>query len=243
MALDPTIPRWPKLLSPRDFTDPQLINATMDSPTPIIGAGQAVLSDAGVWQIMLIGIPVYSKAGGVDLLAVWRSLWTSRLQQALPVYMPFRDWARGPVARGGLAVDPALVPYSDTSVFSDTTEFASGYEDVKVVGAVVQYGTVLSVDVDPTIGAGATPQGGDFVSIDERAYLIDAAFPDDTVANRWTWRIMPPLRVPVVSGAIVEIRDPICRMVVPVDDRKKIQLTRDLGALSRATLTFVEERW
>lgn len=243
MALDPTIPRWPTQLSPRDFTDPQLVNATMESPTPIVGAPQAILSDAGMWSFQYSGIPIYTRSGK-DLLAIWRSVFTGRLQQGLPIYMPFRDWARGPVSRGNLAVDPVLVPYYGGTTFSDTTEFSSDYEDAKIAVAASQYATSISVDVDSTIvSAGGTPQGGDFVSIDGRAHLITGAWPDASVTNRWTWAIMPPLRAAAAVGAIIEIRDPVCQMVLAGEDRRKLQLARDLGQVAHASVTFIEDRW
>lgn len=244
MPYDPAVPRWPDLLCPKDITDPQLINATMESPSPIVGAGQAVLSNAGLWQIKLIEIPVFQVYGGNDLLALWRSLFTMRLQQGLPVYMPFWDWKRGPVARGGLPLRLPSVSYDGGARFSDATGFETEFNDVAVTTAAVIGATSLTVDVTPLIESlGAAPVAGDFVSIEGRVYLIGFAERDPDVARRWNWSFLPQLREDIAAGTRVEIRDPVCRMVLEPSDRKKAALTRDLGILGRGTLSFIEDRW
>lgn len=244
MPYDPAVPRWPDLLCPKDITDPQLINATMESPSPIVGAGQSVLSNAGLWQIKLIEIPVFQVYGGNDLLALWRSLFTMRLQQGLPVYMPFWDWKRGPVARGGLPLKPPPTLFDDGSRFSDGTSFDTAFGDVSLAANASIGATSITVDVQDLIERlGATPTAGDFISIEGRVYLIGGAWKDDTVARRWTWSILPQLRDDLVAGAWIEIRDPVCRMVLEPSDRKKAALTRDLGIIGRGTLSFIEDRW
>ena len=245
MPIDATIPPWPKQLSPRDFSDPQLVAPTLDAPAPLSGAPQTVMSGAGRWTMQMSYIPVFTDpATGRDNLAIWRALFTGRLQLGLPVLLPARDWRRGPVQRGSLAVDPALVPFSDTATFSDTTEFSSDYEDVKLTNAASVGDTSIMVDVDAAVAAaGGTPTGGDFISISQRLYLIVGAFPVDGVSNRFTWNVMPPLRFAADAGEIAEIRNPVCVMRLSTESRRAIAAQRDLGALARVSLTFVEDNW
>lgn len=240
MSIDPTIPPWPMLLAPRDITDPQLIMASMSGPQPLAGAPQAVMSGAGRWSIQLIGIPVYNqRAVDPDRFAIWRTIFTGRLQQGLAVYMPFWDWARGPVARANLLINGPTSTYSDTSTFSDGSVFGQSNNDCALAAAASDGATALSVDVANVRG---TPIAGDFVSIAGRAYLIVGASPDGTVANRWNWQIMPTLRGDQAALTDIEIRNPVCQMVLNLKDRNN-SLTREYGLLGRGTLTFVEDNW
>lgn len=244
MPFDLSVPRWPDELRPKDISDPQIINPTLDGPQPLIGAPQSVMSDAGLWQLKMIDIPVYSMIGGPDLLAIWRAVFTGRLQQGKAIYMPFRDWARGPVARSGLPIAPPVAGFSDGSLFSDGSGFSTAYQDVTVHAAAEQFDTAITVNVESAIAnLGGTPIAGDFFSIAGRAHLIVEAGKVEGEANRWTWTIMPPLREDVAAGDVVEIRDPVCKMVLLPEDRRKIALTRDTGILARGTLTFIESNW
>ena len=237
MPFDSSIPFWPAQLPPRDFTDPMLMNAAMQGPQPLVGAPQTVVSGAGRWSMQLSGIPIYSNQTH-DRLGVWRAIFAGRLQVGLPIYLPFRDWKRGPVTRASLTAH-AGVPFSDTSVFSDSTLFASGYSDCALAASAAAQATAVVVDV---ANVPATPAAGDFFTIGERAYLITTATADGSVANRWHWTITPGLREAAASAADVEIRNPFCRMVLNAKDRSEPML-RDLGLVGRPTLTFFEDNW
>ena len=215
-----------------------LMNAAMQGPQPLVGAPRTIVSGAGRWTLQLNGIPLFSNAAQ-DKLGIFRALFAGRLQVGLPIYLPFLDWKRGPVTRAACPTAHARSPFSDASVFSDATLFASGYSDCALGASALREATALTVDV---ANVPATPQPGDFFTIGERAYLITASSADGSVANRWHWTIAPGLREAASSSTNVEIRNPFCRMTLSVQDRKATIL-RDLGIVGRATLTFVEDNW
>jgi len=242
--IDPAIPFWPRALAPQSIGSPSLVKPLIEGPHPISGTAQVAISDAGFWQFQLQDIPVYdATSGGIPVAAgnkllLWRALYHGTLAMGRPVYMRLFDWSRSPRARAGLPLFGPVSSFSDGSILSDGTSFQQGAGDVVIAANAAYRASSIVVDVQ----SAAVPVAGDFFSAGDRLHVIHAAIPDDSIAGRWTWSIAPGLRYAVTVGDVVEVADPICKMVISPRDRSKVE-TMEYGRVGRPTLTFFEANW
>ncbi|CAN2533108.1 hypothetical+protein [Methylocapsa aurea] len=240
MAFDPAIPRWPRALLPQNWGG-ALANGMLTGPTPFVGAPQTNVSPSAVLQWRLENIPLYDpprraapRSGRVH---AFRALYSS-LQKGGPVYMPVMDWRRGPRARAGLPIFGPLSAFSDGATFSDGSQFSQGTGDATIAVAAAAQSWRVAIDVASTI----VPEGGDWVTFGDRAYLIEGAWPSDTIAGRYELLLDRWLREAVAIGDVVEFADPFCRMVLQQKSRGQF-FPLQLGVIAYASLDFIEAYW
>lgn len=241
--IDPKIPVWPLWLEPEHISEPTLQRAVTDSPAPLAGAPQSVASTAGTWQFQLIDLPIFSDGGPASLMlgdrvSQWRSLYNGALGNGLPIYMRFFDYPRGPRARAGLSWFGPTSTHSDGSKFSDGSVYEQGTGDAVVAAAAAAGASVLSADILSSVNA----QPGDLFMVGDRMHQIVGIWPDEAVAARFTWNFVPILRAPLAVGDVIELADPLCRMVLKPQDRSQI-IRKERGLIGRQTLTFIEAPW
>ena len=243
-AIDPAIPSWPRILAPGATSPPTLLKPALEGPQPLSSPPQTVVADMGFWQLQLADMPIHDGTPANPLavtgsrVMLWRSLYNGWLADGLPIYMRLFDWNRGPRARAGLPLLGASVPHDDGSGFSDGMMYAQPTGDCVFAADAAERATSVSVDVLTA----AVPTAGDYVSVGDRLHFIAQAWPDEVVADRYTWRLRPGLRYAATAGDEIEIADPICKMVLSPRDRSTL-LRMDYGRIGRATLTFYEANW
>jgi hypothetical protein len=226
--LDLAIPVWPRKLAPATIGH-GTTRPIMVGPQPLAGRPQNVVSDMGAWHVTLTEITIWEDD---DKIRLFRALLFGTLAKGLPIYLPFCDWKRNPYARTG-------VPFSDLSTFSDSSLFAGDVGLVVVAVVAAQRATSLIVLVDAST---PVPEAGEFIGLGERTYFVEAGFPDDTIAGRWTLKLWPPLRAAAAIGARVETVDPVCKM--QLDPRQvETMLTLENGIVGRPSLDFYESNW
>lgn len=231
---DPAIPHWPRLLAPQAVAR-GFVRPVLSGPQPISGRPQTVQSDAGALQLRLQGVRVHDLGRRVALL---EALLFGRLALGLPVYMPLWNWRRGPRARAGLALFGPSVPHSDGAPFSDGSSYAQGTGDCKVALAAPVRATRIFVDMASV----ASVEGGDWITLGERAHLVSGAWPVDSVAGRLELQITPGLRSAVAAGDDVEIADPFFRAVLS-PAHMQATLSLDLAIVGVIDLDFYEANW
>jgi hypothetical protein len=245
MAYDVTIPHWPRRLLPQNWGGAP-VNGLLTGPQPFVGPAQTNVSPSGVLQWRLDNIPLYDpprvgvsnpsapKAGKIHL---YRALY-SRLSKGAPIYMPVMDWRRGPRVRAGLPIFGPLTPFSDGATFSDSATFTQDAGDATIAAVAAAQSWAVTIDVVSSI----VPEGGDWIGLGDRAYLIEGAWPDDAIANRYRITLDRWLREPVAIGDAVEFADPFCRMVLAPKSRGQI-VPLTLGVYAYASLEFIEAYW
>ncbi|ARR53491.1 hypothetical protein HY78_08680 [Rhizorhabdus wittichii DC-6] len=155
----------------------------------------------------------------------WRAFAASLDGGAAQVLVHFGDRYHQPVG------DPASVPHSDGTPFSDDEEYSSGGADYVTVGSAALRATRLTIT-----GASVLPLiGGEWFSIAHptwgwRAYNI-VSIDSATIEFR------PPLREAVSAGTRVEFDDPRCVM-------RRAQPTSNalnVGRYGAPSISFVED--
>lgn len=241
MALDPTIPVWPRWLAPTHIVPPGPSVAPMEGPLPLVGSAQSVSQISVPWQMQYVEVPIYpaQTAGGLDRIATFRALASSRLSKGLPVLVPLYDWRRGPRARAGVNPFGAIVTgLSDGTMFSDGTGFSQPSPDAVMARAANVGDTTIYL----TMPGPAVLDGGDYFSIDDRVYLAEGVWQDASVSTLYKVQISRGLLYAVAANYQVEIADPVMRARLAPSERKTlIQYTN--GLIARVSLTWQEANW
>jgi hypothetical protein len=244
MAVDPTIPFWPRALGPKSV-QPYIANSAASGPQPLAGAPQTAQSSLGRLELRLNNVTIHDGApitayGNYDKLRAFRALYFGRLAHGLPVYMPMWDWVRGPRRRAGLPLFGAAVPHDDGTPFSDGTQYQQGTGDALLAIVAAAGDRVIVIDA---ISA-AVPQAGDWITLGERAHQVTGAWPDDTgnFPDRWTLALDRSLRSACAAGEEIEVADPFCIMTLAAADRR-VGAEVDFNRMGRLSLTFIEANW
>lgn len=223
VSVDTSLPEWPLSLAPRTvelIADAPVISG----PRPMLGAPQEVMSDAGLWRISLIDLPVY-ESRILQLRALLLRMLTTSTACRLPLWETQR------------AVVPHLpVTFSDDSIFSDGSQFA----DVNPTGLVAANASARATRVRISIPTPYSVDAGRIITIGNRAYCIwmITLAGDDLDCDVW-----PPLRDDLVIGDIVELYSPFVKARV---DRRSAEQTLgklEYGILGHVTLDFIEAGW
>jgi len=235
--LDPSIPSWPRFLSPESVAPLAPMAPIIVGPQPLSGTPQTTQGDTGYLRLQLVNLALYDAQtlGAPNRRRAFRALWFTTLAQGLPIYMPFYEWWRGPRLRVGLPPFGSAVPLSDGATLSDTTDFAQSAGDAILTADAALRATTIVV----TMTSAAVPQADDPITIGDRAYIITGATPDPTIAGQWSFTIWPPLRAAASAGDAVEVAEPFCRMVLDPKDRQQAPVFQG-GRVASITLTFNE---
>ena len=229
---DPAIPVWPRCLVPQGIAW-GLTRPVMTGPQTLSGRPQTVMSDMGAWRVTLTGIRL---ADIGERIRTFRALFFGTLALGQPVYLPLYDWRRGARLRTGLPAFPGGVPFSDTSRFSDGTEFDGDMPTLIIAIAAAQ--RAGQITVVQAAGGDPLPTAGEYIGLGERAYLVTAIFAGQPSAGQTTLKIQPPLRSAAAIGDPVEIADPVCRMQLdPKSVETMVALDLRSSALSLSTFT------
>lgn len=220
-----TIPAWPDALKMLRCS-PNLRNAAAGGGRNIFGGEQAVISDAGVWEIK-----VECLVNSLASSTAYRAL-IARLRQKEDILLtimnrfpPHGAWMDASSAE--LAADAAL----------RATQIS-----VDVTGIDVQAGAWLTIDnalytVTSVVSGPGSPPLINPVANDTQFFdepWVDAADAEATYALK----ILPPLRNAAASGTVVALRDLVVRCVLKdLDDG---DLDMEGGRTGRPSLTFIE---
>ncbi|TDX63994.1 hypothetical protein EDE12_106139 [Methylosinus sp. sav-2] len=245
MAYDPSIPHWPRKLLPQSWGG-AAVNGQLLGPLPFVGPPQSNVSPSGALSFRLDDIRLFDSPRGPTLATaaprsgrvhLFRALY-SRLDKGGAVYMPVMDWSRGPRARAGLPLFGPLSTHSDGSTYSDGSSYSQGAGDATIALAAAAQSWRVTIDVASTI----VPEAGDWMSLGDRAYLLEGVWPSDTVAKRYEVALDRWLREAAAIGDVVEFADPFCRMVLQPKSRGQ-SFPLSLGRIGGASLEFIEAYW
>ena len=235
MGFDPSVPVWPWFLAPRAISH-GLSRPVMTGPQPLSGRPQTLLSDMGAWHIVLADIALTDSQ---DKVRLTRAIVLGTLALGLPVYMPFYDWWRSPRVRAGLSPFPDRVPFSDMSMFSDSTAFDGDVPALTVAVAAGQRARQIVVQTT----SGPIPTAGEFLGLGDRGHLVTAIFPDQPSAGQTLLEIQPPLRAAVSAGDLVETVNPMCRVKIDPKQVESLVTISNRGLRGTITLDFYEDNW
>lgn len=219
---------WPRtLLAPRKVL-PEPVYATESGGRSITAVEQIVASDAGYWSILLDEIPLASP----DQKRVWRALSVKlqgRLNEiAVPIYD--QDIAPYPV----ILIGPdSHIPFSDDSLFSDTTGFGQA-----IITATINASVALgAVSVGINLVSGSALEIGMHFSVSNRLYRIQEI--TSVVGALTTVKVWPPVRVAMSAAAVANFDDPrcLCRLA---SDGEMMSGIDDYAGRTLARAQFVE---
>lgn len=181
----------------------------------------------GPWQITMSGINLRTP----QTLRLW-DMWTS--------FMPGRVFlvpllsvgtSPRPSAGGGLA-RPSALQANDPN-FPTQVRYAAPYIVAQTDGNAALGATEVTINVIQ----GARIQGGERMSIGERAFKIERVLSGS--AQQATVRVHPPARAAIGAGAAVNFEWPVvrCRLVVGQDLAPDVSF----GRRAEVSISFVED--
>lgn len=196
---------------------------TISGGVSLSGEEDVIVTDGGGrWEISFSGI-------GLDdpsLLRTWDA-WLDHLDGGTVCLVPVPSLEIAPRPYLGLhPSDPSDI-VADHPVFPTSVEFAEPYITAQAAGATVLRATQLAI----TVTRGAELSGGEKFSVGGRLHRVG----ENLGGN--LWKIAPPTREPIASGAALNFDWPLlqCRMQ-PGDFSAPVEW----GQFADGQITFVE---
>lgn len=221
--------QWSDILRPR-LVSCEPVPRSRSGGVSLTGQEQTVTSDAGVWGIRYVDIPIRR----ADQVRVYRAIAARLNGRAGSILVPVYDCRQTPwpVVAGKRVTSYGSLSHSDGSLFSDR----SGYRQPVIVAYLAAEAALRATTLTVGISYGAALQGGEHFSIGERLYRIASVQPG--MGGLVTVQVWPPLREAAPAGAALEFDRPVCRMRLASDDAMPLDL--DLGRFAGPTVSFVE---
>lgn len=227
--------RWPCMLGPNDI-EVDLTPRPQGGGPSIAGGSQWVQSEAGVWEITYSSIPTSRLR-----INAYRMIALLLNGPATPILVPVFDKKRAPFP----FVDPTVggpritsygdIPHSDDSLFSD----GSGYY-TPVIDATAAAAAIRSTSLTMTLNYGGMIWGGEFFSIGENLYEIKSvSLTDAGPPGVYEIGFMPPLRVAITDGTVLNFDDPVCRCTLASSSGMPLSLSNRIVGLP--AVSFIED--
>lgn len=194
-----------------------------------------VRSDGGgLWSASLNSIQFWDQT---DTL-LWRAVRQACNGGVIPIIVPRNDGFCAPFPAGPRT--GTLVPFSDTALFSDGTEFYQSVIDVTCDGGAARRATSMNVILNNC----AAFQGGESFSIlhptfNWRMYEIASVVVVDATHSTITFN--PPLREAVTAGTQLEFDQPRCLMKLAKSSAMDLNVTT--WPFSLGTVKFIESKY
>ncbi|KFB10329.1 hypothetical protein [Nitratireductor basaltis] len=218
---------WPlEVLPPREIMA-EIAPRSLAGPSSISGVTQVVATDAGIWKVSFVGVPVVDQ----QKVLAWRGINSILEGRMTPVIVPLSRWYQ-PVPDGQDHLY-GPVPHSDSSPFSDGSKYQGQVIDVTLASNVPVRGTTATIDIN---NAGLIQPGQRF-SIGERLYQVKTiSYSSDEQA---TITFRPPAREAASIGDRLNFDFPVCKMRLVSDSSMDMGL--DYGRWSFPTVSFIED--
>lgn len=218
---------WPRALCPLDFTiHPQATVKT--GGRTMTGVEQIVASGAMFWRASF-SFRVRSR----DNILLWRAIQAKLRGRENVLRMGPFDFGRGPARIEGGSGLPTTVTHSDFATFDDLSEYEQSFTDARVSVVAAARDTTLTATVT---GYTSAIQPGQFVSIDDRLYLLESV--STPSAGVRTLGIYPGLRSAAGVGTKIDFDRPLGRWRIASEDSGEMSL--DMLKLSVVSINLVE---
>jgi hypothetical protein len=219
-----------KLRASQVMFHPQLVSQS--GGVSVTGVEQIVQSSAGRWQAT-VQFEVATGAGAVDgidprdadTILAWRAI-LAKLQGRSNILIigPY-DELNAPAGIAGTSYG-GDIPHGDDAEFSDGAEYEQAETPAEIAAAYAAGTTTITVDML----ASHTPEPGQYFSVLDRLFIIDAAV-ETAVADRWTLTVWPPARdavtaAQVTAGLAAEFDKPQCKMRLSQDAAGQLRLAQ-----------------
>lgn len=228
--------RFPLRFMTPEATMLRKVSAIMAGPGALAAPPQTVQNGAGRWGISYKTIRIATTQQRLVARA-FLSRMTSPLR---PMYVSPLEWLTSPRRLAKMPQIDTTVPFSDGARFSDGTPFEGMAHDFIVSADAAYFAQTLYVTpLVPVLRL----QGGQFIELAGRLYLIEQSFDDDSVVEGGQrLQIWPPLRAAATAGDVIEAENPHVRMRLDV---QSAEVATEMVAARYAyfDLAFVEDDW
>lgn len=231
MADDP-IERFPLTLLTPQSAALRKVAAIFSGPPGLASPPQTIQNGAGRWGLTYRNIRI-AKASERLVARAFLSRLTSPLQ---PVLVSPMEWLTSPRRLAGMPQFVTTSPFSDGATFLDGSEFAADPLDFVMAADAPAGSREISVAGN---FVGLAVQGGQFVEIGDRLYLVEKSFGETATQTLQIW---PALRADASSGDAVETENPHARMRL---DQQSAEIAVEMmfGRYGYFDLAFVEDDW